>query len=102
MQCDVHQNFADDSGQIPYVLDIQANLLADLQTRVVVPLIRAGSFGRRATRLHPLFSINGEDVVMATHLVAAVRKQTLGDAIASLRDERDVMLGAINVLWSGV
>jgi toxin CcdB len=102
MQCDVHQNFADDSGQIPYVLDTQANLLADLQTRVVVPLIRASSFGRRATRLHPLFSINGQDVVMATHLVAAVGKQTLGDAVASLRDERDVVLGAIDVLWSGV
>jgi toxin CcdB len=102
MQCDVHRNADDDTGQIPYLLDIQANLLADLQTRVVVPLIRANSFGRRATRLHPQFTIDGQTVVMATHLVAAVRKQTLGGAIASLQDERDIVLNAIDVLWSGV
>ncbi|MEA2736995.1 MAG: toxin CcdB [Acetobacteraceae bacterium] len=102
MQCDVHRNADDASGQIPYLLDIQANLLSDLQTRVVVPLIRADSFGRKAARLHPRFIIDGQDVIMATHLIAAVRKQTLGVAVASLRDERDIVLDAIDVLWSGV
>ena len=102
MQCDVHRNADDDSGQIPYLLDVQANLLADLQTRVVVPLIRVDSFGRRATRLHPQFTIDGQDVVMATHLIAAVRKQVLGDAVTSLQGERDVVISAIDVLWSGV
>lgn len=102
MQCDVHPNADDASGEIPYLLDIQANLLTDLQTRVVVPLIRANSFGRRAARLHPLFTVNGQDVVLATHLMAAVRRQTLGSAVASLQDERDVVLNAIDVLWSGV
>ncbi len=102
MQCDVHENADDLSGEIPYLLDIQADLLADLQTRVVVPLIRLRSFGRRAERLHPQFTINGLDVVMATHLVAAVRKQALGDTVASLQDERDSVLNAIDVLWSGV
>ena len=102
MQCDVHQNLNDQTGEIPYLLDIQANLLADLHTRVVVPLVRAASFGRQATRLHPQFTVDGQDVVMATHLVAAVRKQSLGDAVASVRAESDVVLAAIDVLWSGV
>jgi toxin CcdB len=102
MQCDVHRNADDDSGEIPFLLDIQANLLADLQTRVVVPLIRTRAFGRRAMRLHPLFTIDGQDVVMATHLVAAVRKQTLGAPVVSLQAERDIVLNAIDVLWSGV
>jgi hypothetical protein len=39
---------------------------------------------------------------MATHLVAAVCKLTLGDAGASLQDERDNVLSPIVVLWSGV
>ena len=102
MQCDVHRNEDDASGEIPFLLDIQANLLADLQTRVVVPLIRAGAFGRTATRLHPRFTIDGQDVVMATHLLAAVRRQILGDPVASLRDQRDIVISAIDVLWSGV
>jgi toxin CcdB len=101
MQCEVYRNVDDSSGEIPYLLDIQANLLADLHTRVVVPLVKARSFGRRAMRLHPEFTIDGQDVVMATHLVAAVRKQTLGSAVASLQDKRDVVLNAIDVFWSG-
>jgi hypothetical protein len=39
---------------------------------------------------------------MATHLVAAVRRQGLGSVVASLRNERDIVLKAIDVLWSGV
>jgi toxin CcdB len=102
MQCDVHRNPDDHSGEIPYLLDIQANLLSDLQTRVVVPLIRARSFGRKAARLHPEFTIDGQHVVMATHLMAAVSRQTLGSAVASLGEQRDIVLNAIDVLWSGV
>jgi toxin CcdB len=102
MQCDVHLNVDDVSGQIPYLLDIQANLLSDLQTRVVVPLVRADAFGRPAARLHPSFTIAGDRFVMATHLVAAVRRQALGATVASLLDQRDTVISAVDVLWSGV
>ena len=102
MQCDVYQNAGDESGEIPYLLDVQADLLSDLQTRVVVPLIQKEAFGRRATRLHPQLTIEGRDVVMATHLVAAIRRQGLGTVVASVADHRDVIISAIDVLWSGV
>jgi toxin CcdB len=102
MQCDVHQNSDDKSGNIPYLLDVQADLLSDLQTRVVVPLNQKEVFGRQATRLHPQLTIDGRDVVMATHLLAAVRRQNLGFVIASAADQRDVIISAIDVLWSGV
>jgi len=69
---------------------------------VVVPLIRASAFGRRATRLHPQFTIDGQDVIMATHLIAEVRKQTLGNAVTSLQSQRVAVINAIDVLWSGV
>ena len=58
IQCDVHQNDDDRSGNIPYLLDIQANLLSDLQTRDRYPLIRKSAFGRRATRLHPQLTVD--------------------------------------------
>ncbi|HYZ21338.1 MAG TPA: CcdB family protein [Rhodopila sp.] len=102
MQCDVHRNTDDRTGQIPYLLDVQADLLDDLQTRVVVPLIRADTFGRRADRLHPVFEVEGTKVVMATHLIAAIRRHALGTAVASVRDQRDLIVNAIDVLWSGV
>jgi toxin CcdB len=102
MQCDVYRNANDESGEIPFLLDVQADLLSELLTRVVVPLVRSNAFGRRATRLHPQFAIGEEDVVMATHLIAAVRRQTLGNSVDSLRSQRDVVISAIDVLWSGV
>jgi toxin CcdB len=102
MQGDVHRNFATSADHSPYLLDVQADLLSDLDTRAVVPLVRAALFGRRAGRFHPEFSVNGELVVMATHLIAAIRERELGAALASLRDHRDAMIAAIDILLSGV
>jgi toxin CcdB len=102
MQCDVYPNTDDASGEIPYLLDVQADLLSELHTRVVVPLIRSEAFGRKATRLHPQFTVEGQIVVMATHLIAAVRRQTSTNPIGSLRDQRNTIIAAIDVLWSGV
>ncbi len=102
MQCDVYRDADDASGEIPCLLDVQANLLADLKTRVVIPLIRAEAFGQRATRLHPSFIVSGQSVVMGTHLIAAVTRRGLGEPVANISDQRDAMISAIDVLWSGV
>ncbi len=102
MQCDVHANPDDPLGHMPYLVDVQANLLSGLDTRVVIPLIRSATFGRPVTRLHPAFAVGGEKFIMATHLLAAVRRQSLGACVASLDDQRDVVISAIVVLWSGV
>jgi toxin CcdB len=102
MQCDVHRNDDDGQGYAPFLLDVQADLLADLDTRVVVPLVRAAAFGRPASRLHPRLVVDGQDVIMATHLLAAVRRGTLGAHVVSLVDQRDLVIGAIDVLLSGV
>jgi hypothetical protein len=37
MQCDVHENTGASRGFAPYLLDVQADLLRQLDTRVVVP-----------------------------------------------------------------
>jgi len=102
MQCEVHENPEDPVGTTPYLLDVQADLLSDLATRVVVPLVRRDAFGRGASRLHPTFAVKGVEVVMATHLLAAVRKRVLGARVASLSDQRHIIIAAIDVLWSGV
>ena len=102
MQCEVHENSADAAGHMPFLMDVQSNLLSDLDARVVVPLVRSASFGRPASRLPPVFTVGGQQVVMATHLVAAVRRSTLGARITSPHDHRDVIIGAIDVSWSGV
>jgi len=102
MQFDVHRNGVDSSRYAPFLLDIQADLLEDLATRIVVPLILMPLFGRRAGRLHPILAIDNQQVVMATHLVAAIRRGELGVPVASLRDQRDEIIRAIDILLAGV
>lgn len=102
MQFDVHVNPAASSDHAPFLLDVQADLLAVLETRVVVPLVRATVFGRRASRLHPAFDVAGEQVVMATHLLAAIRRAGLGVRVGSLAEQREDVIAAVDVLLAGV
>jgi toxin CcdB len=102
MQCDVHETAAGSGGSPAYLLDVQADLLGQLDTRVVAPLIITEMFGRRAGRLHPTFDVLGKQVVMATHLMAAIPRRSLGAAVGSLADQRYTIINAIDVLLSGV
>jgi toxin CcdB len=102
MQGGVYLNLDESRHYAPFLLDVQADLLDDLDTRVVVPLVRAAVFGRRATRLHPRFVIDGQEVVMATHLLAAVKRSALGTSVAALSGQREAMIGALDVLLTGI
>jgi toxin CcdB len=102
MQYSVYQNSGDSASYAPYLLDVQADMLNTLESRVMVPLVRVTEFGRRAGRLHPVFTVCGEDLVMATHLLAAIRSSGLGRAVESLSSHRDEIIGALDVLLVGV
>lgn len=82
-------------------MDVQADLLSELDTRVVGPLIRAGAFGRWVNRRHPEFHVTDQPLVMATHLIAAVRRFMLGAKVASLQAHHDEIVAAVDVLLSG-
>lgn len=84
-----------------YLLDCQANVLRDFVTRLTVPLLPAEG-ARRATRLHPLFEIEGERLVMVTHLASAIPVGELARRVVSLSDERLTIIGALDVLTTGV
>jgi hypothetical protein len=49
-----------------------------------------------------MFTVCGEDFVMATHLLAAIRFIGLGRALESLASHRSEIIGALDVLLVGV
>ncbi|OJJ09102.1 hypothetical protein BKI51_23765 (plasmid) [Alphaproteobacteria bacterium AO1-B] len=71
------------SGDV-LVLDAQADLLDDLNTRVVVPLMPEPEAPTPARFLNPVFMINGGVHVMVTQLLSAVLVQELCEPIGSL------------------
>jgi toxin CcdB len=65
---DVYQSWASNG----YLLDCQADILAALNTRLVVPLLPEGTIPQFDRRLNPVMSIEGERFVMVTQAAVAV------------------------------
>jgi len=102
-QFDVYLNpNADTSDMVPYLLDVQADLLDGLVTRVVVPLVAAEEMVVAARHLNPQFKIKGAAVVMSTAELAGVPVRSLGDKVASLKNRRDEIIAALDLLFTGI
>lgn len=84
------------------VIDCQSDLLGQLNTRLVVPLIPSEEAPRPAQRLNPVFTIGGREHVMATQFASGISSTELGAIIATLRDRSFEIVGALDVLVSGV
>ncbi|MGC2456996.1 MAG: CcdB family protein [Gallionellaceae bacterium] len=87
---------------VPFLLDVQADLLDTLATRVVAPLVLAEEMGLAARHLNPQFKIKGAAVVMSTAELAGVSIRSLGDKIASLKNKRDEIIAALDLLFTGI
>lgn len=102
-QFDVYFNpNRDTRNAIPYLLDVQSDLLDMLATRVVVPLIVTEEMGQGAARLNPQFKVKGVAVVMSTAEVAGVPVRALGDKVMSLKSKRDEIIAALDLLLTGI
>ena len=85
-----------------FVLDCQADILDNLPTRFVVPMVEAGPVPELALRFSPGFVVAGEKMRMATNIAATVARTELGEVVASLAEESHRVIGAIDVLITGV
>lgn len=84
------------------VVDCQSELLEHLSTRLVVPLIPGEDGPPQVARLNPSLTLEDREFIMATQLAAAVLTRDLGEVVASLRDRSFEIVGALDVLFSGV
>lgn len=84
------------------LLDCQADLLSELNTRLVIPLLPPENAPKRAGRLNPQFDIHGEQYVMVTQYAGAIELREFGRKIASLLDRDREIMNALDMLISGV
>lgn len=85
-----------------YLLDVQADLLDSLNTRVVVPLVPINAAPSPAKRLNPVFDIQNERHVMVTQFLSAVPVSILKTPISSVALHGAEITAALDILTTGV
>lgn len=87
---------------VPYLLDVQSELLAALGTRVVVPLYRAEAAGVQAlARLTPVLSFQEQKLVAMVPELAGIHRRELGPRCGDLASARSAVLQAIDLMLTG-
>lgn len=84
-----------------FLLDVQADHLDNLNTRVVVPVRLPEQAPLPARRLNPVFAISGRRYVMVTQFTSAVLGGSPDDPVGDLRHEHDRITAALDVLFQG-
>ena len=88
--------------QIPYLLDVQSNLIDTAGSRVVVPLITPERAGGVIERLMPRLMVEDKRMVMDTTQIMGIPLHMLGKRIADVAHERSAILAAIDMLTHGI
>ncbi|WP_233007284.1 CcdB family protein [Rheinheimera faecalis] len=104
VQFDVYVNPSSHSkAHYPYLVDIQSVVLTDLATRIVIPLGRSSAFGGEAMkRLTPMFSFDGEELLLLTPQIASVPEKQLRKPVGSLAHFREQIIAALDLAITGV
>jgi toxin CcdB len=85
----------------PFLVALQSDLLTrNLDTVVVAPLEPAAS-ATFADRLNPRVEIDGNAFVLITQEIVTVRKSVLGKPHVSIATERDKIIAALDMLFTG-
>jgi toxin CcdB len=85
----------------PFLMALQSDLLSrTLDTVVVAPLEPAGT-GTFADRLNPRIEIDSQPFVLIAQELVTVRKSALGPSRGSAAAERDRIIAALDVLFTG-
>lgn len=103
-QFTVHRNqHAPTKARFPLLLDIQANLLDDLATRVVIPLTpQAASKSQKMDKLTPVVQVEGKHYIVVTPQLSAISKKELGPVVADLAADRADFINALDFLLTGI
>lgn len=87
----------------PLLVDVQADLLDDLQTRLVIPLTKTSALTKKPiARLTPSIDISGEQYLLMTPQLAGIARSELGSAVGSVADQRSAIVAALDLLITGV
>lgn len=86
----------------PYVLDVQADILEHLHTRIVVPLLPLSKANREEyPLLKPVISFKKRNFVLMTSDMGSIHVSSLGKKAGNLHDNHYTIVDAIDFLLQG-
>jgi len=98
-QFDVYENLnISTKSEVPYLLDIQNDILKNLSTRMVIPLVLNM---KTIDILNLELSINEESVTMSTAEMAGISKDNLGVFVCSVEDRKYEIISAVDFMITG-
>ncbi len=83
------------------VLDVQADILDHIDTRLVVPLVPKELSPKPSKRLNPVFTINGGEYVMFAQLVSALPVNILKQPKSNLSSHFAEITNALDMAFHG-
>lgn len=90
-------------GDIPFIVDVQSDVLSALPTRLVVPLaLRRHMPAALPRALCPQLQWDGAAFVALPHLAAPFRVKDLGISQGNLRSHASELVSALDAVLSGV
>ncbi len=100
---DVYRNSGQYANAVPYLVDVQSDLLYGLETRIVVPLRRRDHFPDEPLpeRLIPIFEIEGIACMLETPKLAGVPLRLLKKRVTSLAESHAIINAALDFLFQG-
>lgn len=88
---------------VPWVIDVQSELIDPLNTRLVMPLSRVGVHQTQLpVRLCPVLQVQGESLVLMPHLAAPVMVRQLEQPAGSLASVAADITAAMDAVSSGI
>lgn len=88
-------------AEIPLLLDVQSDLLASLNTRMVIPLSRGKGLAG-INRLMPEVTVGDDKLLLLTPQMAGIARRELGERVGSLAHLRHDIIAAIDLLITGI
>jgi toxin CcdB len=90
------------SANAAYLIDLQDDLVDDLSTRALAPLVAIDEVPKRMKILNPIIQVEGKDYVLLTHLLAAIPVSTLKNRVTSASCQRDEIIASLDFLFTGI
>ena len=85
--------------EFPFLVVLQSDWVSDTNSVIVAPLVAPDR--DRPSRLYPAFEIGGCRLVAAMSDLAALPRGLLSNPVANLSSERDRIVSALDLLFTG-